>query len=296
MEPRDCSRIFFVIQLFICVSVFAQTKDYFPLNVGNRWIYKCDKFSLPDTISIVNSQRVGDKTYYRLVENTYLSYWLRKDGARVFIVDTSGNSLDVTRIKELLLYDFSAGLNQSWNLTLKDANECVLGGQITLSSKTDTVATPAKKYNNCFLFSREGICRDAGRIKEWFAPGVGRAAFYEESIAGVREYRLISVQLPPIEGIANNNLHANFRLEQNYPNPFNPVTVISYKIQAASNVILKVYDLLGREVAALVDEYKQAGTYSVEFRMQSIEFPSGVYFYTLRGGEYVNTKKMILMK
>jgi hypothetical protein len=85
-----------------------------------------------------------------------------------------------------------------------------------------------------------------------------------------------------------------FDLGQNYPNPFNPGTAISYQLPVNSFVTLIIYDVLGNEVAALVNEQKSAGTYEVEFNAS--DFGSGVYFYTLRAGDYVATKKMILMK
>ena len=94
----------------------------------------------------------------------------------------------------------------------------------------------------------------------------------------------------------NESLPREFKLEQNYPNPFNPETTISYKIQAASKVSLKVYDVLGREIATLVDEYKQPGNYNCKWRIENGEFPSGVYFYQLRAGDYLETKKCTLMK
>ena len=87
-----------------------------------------------------------------------------------------------------------------------------------------------------------------------------------------------------------------FYLSQNYPNPFNPTTVISYHLPKAGNVKLKIYDVIGREVAVLIDEFKNAGTYSTEFRMQNTEFSSGVYFYQLIADGFIQTKKMILMK
>jgi len=87
-----------------------------------------------------------------------------------------------------------------------------------------------------------------------------------------------------------------FSLEQNYPNPFNPETTISYKVQAASNVSLKVYDLLGREVTTLVNEHKQPGIHNSKFSIQNSQLSSGVYFYTLKAGGFVSTKKMLLIK
>jgi hypothetical protein len=89
-----------------------------------------------------------------------------------------------------------------------------------------------------------------------------------------------------------------FVLYQNYPNPFNPNTVISYQLPVISNVTLKVYDILGNEVATLVNEEKQAGVYEVEFNTESgIRNPvSGVYFYQLKAGSFSSIKKMILLK
>lgn len=92
----------------------------------------------------------------------------------------------------------------------------------------------------------------------------------------------------------------DFILYQNYPNPFNPKTIIRYQLAFRSNVSLKVYDALGKEVAALINEKQNAGEYKVEFdariNEQGIELPSGVYFYELKTGESVKTKAMILLK
>ena len=85
-----------------------------------------------------------------------------------------------------------------------------------------------------------------------------------------------------------------FQLGQNYPNPFNPSTEISYTIAKAGNVTLKVYNMLGQEVATLVNGFKSASTYKVNFNAANLS--SGVYMYTLRTGSNVVSKKMVLMK
>ena len=97
----------------------------------------------------------------------------------------------------------------------------------------------------------------------------------------------------------------DFYLSQNYPNPFNPSTTIRYAIPSANSplpggagggyVTLKVYDALGNEVATLVDEYKPAGNYEVEFHPRQ-QLPSGVYYYKLRAGDFIETKKMMLLR
>ena len=85
-----------------------------------------------------------------------------------------------------------------------------------------------------------------------------------------------------------------YKLAQNYPNPFNPVTTIQYSIPQRSNVLLKVYDVLGNEVATLVNEEKDRGVYSVNF--DATQLTSGIYFYTLQASDFIETKKMILIK
>jgi hypothetical protein len=94
-----------------------------------------------------------------------------------------------------------------------------------------------------------------------------------------------------------NVLPDKFSLEQNYPNPFNPSTKIQYAVGNRQFVQLKVYDILGNEVATLVNKEKEPGYYEVDFNVgQTISLSSGVYFYRLQAGDFVETKKMILLR
>ena len=90
------------------------------------------------------------------------------------------------------------------------------------------------------------------------------------------------------------NLPYDFLLSQNYPNPFNPSTKISWQSPVGGWQTLKVYDVLGREVATLVDEYRDAGVYEVDFN--AVELPSGVYMYRIQASSFVETKKMVVLK
>jgi hypothetical protein len=85
-----------------------------------------------------------------------------------------------------------------------------------------------------------------------------------------------------------------FSLEQNYPNPFNPSTTIEYTIPESGVVTLKVYNVLGKEVAALVNGRNDAGKHKIEFDASLLN--SGVYFYKIESGSFVETKKMVLIK
>jgi endo-1,4-beta-xylanase len=93
-----------------------------------------------------------------------------------------------------------------------------------------------------------------------------------------------------------NDLLSEFKLMQNYPNPFNPSTNISYQIPSSGYVTLKVYDELGREAMTLVNEYQNAGIHNSQFSIINSQLSSGIYFYTVRAGNYVQTKKMMLIK
>ena len=101
----------------------------------------------------------------------------------------------------------------------------------------------------------------------------------------------------PIGITQNSNITPDkFSLSQNYPNPFNPSTRINYEMRNAGFVTLKVFDLLGKEVATLVNEKQSAGSYAVDFNSSEFSLPSGIYFYTLNAGEFTETRKMVLIK
>jgi choice-of-anchor B domain-containing protein len=92
----------------------------------------------------------------------------------------------------------------------------------------------------------------------------------------------------------NQNTPKQFALKQNYPNPFNPVTKIEYSLPKNVYATIKVYDILGKEIATLVDKFERAGNHWVTY--DAANLPSGVYFYTLKAGDYTETKRMTLVK
>lgn len=145
------------------------------------------------------------------------------------------------------------------------------------------VHDPAKSNGYSLVYNKTSISQ------AWFNKGGIAYTFYPEQ-------GTTAVEIPGSEIIAD-----NFELYQNYPNPFNPITIISWQSSISTHQSLKVYDILGVEIATLVDEYLPAGKYSIEFNSHSgwsgaKELPSGIYFYQLRVGEFTSVRKMNLVK
>ncbi len=164
--------------------------------------------------------------------------------------------------------------------------------------------TATEKNNSGFEIQRKFNNPDWGKIG--FVEGHGTTtepktySFIDyDVLAGKYSYRLKQIDLDGTFEYSNEfevevSLPQEFLLSQNYPNPFNPGTKISFAIPSQEFVTIKVYDILGREVATLVNDYKTAGTYAVEFN--AARFASGVYFYQMQAGNFIETKKMVLLK
>jgi hypothetical protein len=108
------------------------------------------------------------------------------------------------------------------------------------------------------------------------------------------DHNLIGATILDVGGGSMNTLPPNSLLAQNYPNPFNPTTTINYQLPTQAHVTLKIFDVLGREVATLVNKVEEAGYKSVNF--DASKLPSGVHFYRIQAGSFVQTNKMLLMK
>jgi hypothetical protein len=114
--------------------------------------------------------------------------------------------------------------------------------------------------------------------------------------AGIRGGGLWYLPLSEVTSIdiLNTEIPMNYTLSQNYPNPFNPSTTISFTLPSRSFVAFKIFDLLGREVATIVSEALSAGTYTRRWNADGLS--SGVYFYRLQAGTFIETKKLVLLR
>ena len=185
----------------------------------------------------------------------------------------------------------------SFNATLLDDNVDLIGQQ---QQKQITLGL---RLNGLRFQLRTG----QGWQEIGFVPGFGTTtepksySFIDENITtGIYKYRLKQIDFDGSFEYSNeievevDFTPKEFVLYQNYPNPFNPNTVISYQLPVTGNVTLKVYDILGNEVATLVNEEKQPDIYEVKFDASALA--SGLYLYKLQAGSFVQTKKMILLK
>jgi photosystem II stability/assembly factor-like uncharacterized protein len=172
-----------------------------------------------------------------------------------------------------------------------------LGVATGLSMRKNNEAWACLSSESKFIFSI-----DSGKTWEIFKTPLNSAIFdvvFTDSIHGLAVGaggEILKYKPSPLSSLNQsviNNPTTNI-LFQNYPNPFNPFTTIQFQVSTPAQVSLKVYDVLGNEVAALENESREAGNYSVIF--DANKFSSGIYFYTLRAGNFIDSKKMLLLR
>ncbi len=186
--------------------------------------------------------------------------------------------------------------NENRHTYTNDSNGNMLTDFEETWTNNNWVNTARKNYtydvnNNCTL----------GEFNEWlngsWSPANGSLNIYYNNGNTVLDFTAstASIQYTSFTDVNDEiNLPNSFLLSQNYPNPFNPVTTVQYSIPFSDIVTLKVYDVIGNEITTLVNEFKNAGTYEVNFN--ALNLSSGIYFYKIKSGNFNETKKMLLLK
>jgi hypothetical protein len=205
-----------------------------------------------------------------------------------------------------LLYQnsFPATGGQTWKLSafFKDISPAFPGANfaaLKISAKSvtgstfqyweifpDSVTTEWAEYSNTQTLP-DGTAFIQAVVVIHGADGAPEAAY------GIDDVRLVIETETSVEGEVS-EIPQKFELNQNYPNPFNPSTIISYSIAKEGNVSLKIFDVLGQEVASLVNEFQKVGNYKVSFNARQLA--TGIYFYRIQSGSFTNVKKMMLIK
>ena len=289
VEGRIVKQILLLI-ILACLVFNGQSygQTVAPLAKGNVWVYqgkessaKRVKYYLSDTITIDGSVYfVCNKT---ITDTIFRYFRLRDDGVYVCRL----RNKDVPYYK--LNYTYADTLKNIewfgiWRTVLKSETQENLFGKGALVKNLHA--------NWVFTQSDEKWTDEYGLVSTTNPIVTGSNTLIGCVING-KVYGDTSMV---VTSVKENNISGEFSLEQNYPNPFNPETTISYKVQVASQVSLKVYDVLGREIVTLVDEFKQPGVYNSTFYTLRTSIPSGVYFYKLQAGKYSKVNKMMLVR
>ncbi len=287
MKRKISLKIVVLIGLFAALN-FAQ--EVAPLALGNTWIWEhwewqtIEKTIVVDTGYVINGKEYfvidlyGDSSafdYVRYNSDDSLYYMYQKNG---FLMGT-----ELPYYKNKCKVGDTISYQTHPNANFTKSVESVFDSAMVF----DTLIT-MKFLHYRGLVEGDEIWTDefgmlyrdnAGEVKYWLRGCIINGVTHGDTI-------IYSVNEDEI-------LVHDFKLYQNYPNPFNPKTRIKYKINKPTNVKLVVYDLLGKEVAVLVEEEKTTGNYTAIFNGEG--FASGIYFYQLNSGGKTETKKMILL-
>ena len=292
--PRIAHGLLITLQILFAGSLYAQegsSADYFPMHVGDTWYYDWPPpQSNPWAMrTIRDSLSIGGRTYYRR------TYGDGVDGIDTLRRDSVGNIRKFSGSKEYILYDFQADSGTTYRYELDTVSgRSGVSYYYVLVDKYITARIPAGTFEHCVnLWFKMPRTADNDYLYT-FAPNVG--LIIKEGGYGITE-RLTSAFVNGVHVVSvdeRTSPPTEYTLHQNYPNPFNPSTTITYELPNSSEVRLSVFDMLGREVSVLVNERNEAGVHDVKFDGSNVA--SGVYVYRLTVGDFVQSKKLVLLK
>jgi hypothetical protein len=286
-----------VIGVFVIGAGVAPAQDakvsgnsslFFPLAVGDRWRYF--EFDGRWTYDTLEKAVTGDTLIHGI------SYSVMNGD--LFRFDSLGNVIEGLPGSEIMWYRLGDLSRSPWP-TLN--NMVARFDSIVI----DTVYGSARRILGIQYFVPSDTNFTQAAVHEWLCEGIGleRLVWFPIGYSVLTGARIDGITYGTLTDVpeASAGPPMPFSLAQNYPNPFNPSTVIQYTAGGAGgrgpgarDVSLIVYDLLGRQVAVLVHEKKQPGSYEVKFDGSNL--PSGVYFYRLTAGDFVQAKKLVIVK
>jgi hypothetical protein len=309
-------KLFIIVFLLFALNMGASALDtlsikYMPLHVGDRWVYNGESHSYygnsywSESFSVVFSRIVNNHIYYYLNSNN--SYLFRG----FYRVDSTTGSL--------YKYDSTGSCTNYHFEILSDSLAAVSGdtirncgsGSFKCTGAVSIVAFGDTTFKIGYGYSISGPGFSGSSSKSFIrkfgfnyyhsqGTGSGFSGSYTLILKGCKINEVVygDTVLTGINQIIS-EIPGTFKLFQNYPNPFNPVTKIRFDIPPLVKVgsgmaTLKIYDITGREIQTLVNEQLQPRSYEVTFDGSNL--PSGVYFYQLRAGNFIETKKMLMIK
>lgn len=299
-------KLIFVQFLFMFINVNAQIDSiqealkYFPLHIGDYWQYRVEKKSFglsePDTSWIGFKEVTGDTVMqnnkkYFIIKEDHITYPYQTFFRPRFIrIDSS--------TADVFQYDIISNKENKVDSLLINKGDVFLGYEC----KSDTTKEYFGFNVDTKLIAQYLIGSTAYHGWE-LAKGFGEVMRYYDDISLYWIHYQCNIIYAEINntkyGIKTNieksrELPNQIKLYQNYPNPYNPTTTIYYSIPHPSYITIIIFDALGREIETLVSEEKSSGNYKIEF--DGSKLSSGIYFYRIQAGDFLETKKMILLK
>lgn len=272
----------FLALLFTSLSL-AQT--HYPLSPGNLWEYWDSDLFGYRTVALGDTLMPNGKRYTQFTASGVGADFVREENAKIYGYNGYSGL-------ERLLYDFTANAGDTIAVLFSPYDTVVT--VLEWIGFSEVLGKQCTVWNFAELWSRSTMYKYTS-----FADGIGPTDFQYEP--GMHEYlkgAIIGGTLyGEVTGTAQTDpisLPKRALLKQNYPNPFNPTTEIQFTVVDRQLTIIKVFDVLGRDVATLVNEVKEPGTYTVEFDGSNLA--SGVYFYRLAAGDFVASKRIVLLK
>ncbi|MBK7106384.1 MAG: T9SS type A sorting domain-containing protein [Ignavibacteriae bacterium] len=236
-------------------------------------------------VTISNSTSDYTLTYFDkdTIYHSSLFPWAEREFTRIFIAQLNSDGIADTMQHKIIVKDLENPFVENLEaitITDKDSLHPSVTGYPKITDNVavqDTIIT----YNLVSENSTERNYNAVATVTDVF----GNVTTYT--------YQIVTVTI--VTDVAeNNNLPTEYKLSQNYPNPFNPTTTINYSIKNSNHVKLVIFDILGNEIIRLVDKYQKSGNYNIE--VDASKLCAGVYFYKLICGNFIVTKKMVVLK
>lgn len=285
--------IFIIFVIIINVTLQVEAQSFYPSNVGNKWVY--------DEISTTMGGFYSRETTHvsitgdTLMPNGFLyskfkiydrigGYFIRTDTNWVYYY----NHWDSTDVP---FFKLNATVSEQWNVNLGRWFFVTY-----LGSDSVTIFNTSTKIKGFYL---DGLAVMYVYLSDKFGLFFVRDMHDPPGAFITDNYLIGAIISDTSYGFVvsvknNNNLVTDYNIEQNFPNPFNSRTIIEYHIPRKEFVSIKVYDLRGQEIISLVNEIKDRGSYRV--MVNADQFPSSVYFYRIKAGNFTTTRKMLLTK
>ena len=280
---------------FLFLIIFYQNvcgQNWFPLEIGNRWDYRIGvDFPGGFTYDTISIEIVDQKTLtngleyfefsvpYPLWDSQPFPMFIREENNNIYFFDVNDSS-------DCFAFRFDLPIDSDYVNCHNDTSVTFFIHEIVLFGTNDSIQDQAVSWPYIYRFSKSFGITSYSNVA-WLT------RYYFDLEGCIISDNTYGNLLVSVENESTFN-SLTFSLAQNYPNPFNPVTSIQFAISNSQFVSIKVYDVLGKEIATLVNEQKPAGEYNVEFNGTGL--PSGIYFYQLRAGNFVETKKMVLLR